>query len=313
MGLIRNIQKVFVPLAFAVVQSAWAQPYPFQSERSNSAACLAKFQDTLSLANSYLVLPSTSGMARLDILQGGVKSNNPSAPLGSGKFSTVMYPVISTYGTPAGGIQASLDIGAGISLNADLSSDLILQMARTDNYGKFKCSVDKQKAVSFVITNTAQTCTTYFYTDNYCSDPANFSKKLADIMIPATTMPNIVYWDNSAQRSVELAGSSSMNKQQIIDGIGLGRAFIGQYSQNPGEGFISKCWGSVSVIYQPPTQNQGESNSDFQERQRLYDNSYSADLYLQAKSTHNTSLAWLNTIAPLVKDKTIGDLCKAVR
>ena len=307
-----------VPLFLFASQAAVAQPYPFQTERSNSAACLSKFQDTLSLAGSYLVLPSTSGMARLDILQGGVKSNGPSAPLGSGKFSTVMYPVISTYGTPSGSLRGSLSLSgiwsasaAFIEADGDDSNHMtvsaqlkLCSSAKDDNFG-----------ISISKLSSTYNCSAYFtasMSDSSCSDT---SKKLADMMIPATALPNIIYHDYSVGHDVELAGSASMTKSQIIAGIGLGAA-SGVISSNAGEGFLTRCQRtdqSGGPVSPQLTQGQGESNSDFAERSRVAFNDWAADAYLYSKQQHIATQTWLSSIASLIKDKTIGDMCNAVR
>jgi hypothetical protein len=112
-------------ISFAILVLAWVGLYPAayadfrivpgMTVRTNSPACLAKYQEVYNLAGAYFNgVPAISTLKRVDVLAGGLAFDNATSSPLAGKQKTQLYAVSSTYGSvPTGNVDGYMELQNG--------------------------------------------------------------------------------------------------------------------------------------------------------------------------------------------------------
>jgi hypothetical protein len=160
-------------ISFAILVLAWVGLYPAayadfrivpgMTMRTNSPACLAKYQEVYNLAGAYFNgVPAISTLKRVDVLSGGLAFDNATATPVIGKQRTQLYSVSSSYGSvPTGnvdgymelqnGYDSRFEVGTWSNVRIKLSDGGVLRL----NASHDSCGLNEKSSNSYIDYNSS--------------------------------------------------------------------------------------------------------------------------------------------------------------
>lgn len=155
-------------ISFAILVLAWVGLYPAayadfrivpgMTVRTNSPACLAKYQEVYNLAGVYFNgVPAISTLKRVDLLAGGLAFDNATAAPVIGRQRTQLYSVSSSYGSvPTGnvdgymelhnGYDGRFEVGTWSNVRVKLSDGGVLRL----NASHDSCGLNEKSSTSYI-------------------------------------------------------------------------------------------------------------------------------------------------------------------